>query len=208
MPPDPVHPYASRGGLKLRHALEHFHIDPTGLTCADLGCNVGGFTDCLLQSGAAKVYSVDTAYGELAWKLRNDPRVVVAERTNALHAEPPAGGVDLVVVDLGWTPQRLLIPAALRWLRPGRDGDGGRIISLIKPHYELKDREPRGLPIGGILDDSLAQRTVDRVLAELPGLGVRVLGATRSPILGGASKKSKGAGNAEWLVLLERAFTG
>ena len=189
---DPTNPYVSRGGLKLRHALTEFGVDPSGLVCADLGASTGGFTDCLLQAGAARVYSVDTAYGEFAWKLRNDPRVTLMERTNALHATPPADGVDLVVVDLGWTPQRLLVPAALAWLKPG-----GRIISLIKPHYEDPERA-RSSP-RGVLGDEDAQAITQRVVGELPALGVA--GLARSPVLGG----SKGKGNAEWLVLLERA---
>lgn len=191
------HTYVSRGGLKLRHALDAFNINPAGMTAADLGCSTGGFTDCLLQAGAAKVHSVDTAYGELAWKLRKDPRVVVTERTNALHATPPDGGVDMVVVDLGWTPQRKLIPVALKWLKPS-----GRIITLIKPHYELSDADKKSLPKGGILDDDLAQRTTDEVIASLPALGVRVLGVTKSPIQGGAGKAK---GNSEWLALLAPA---
>ena len=191
---DPTNPYVSRGGLKLRHALTEFGVDPAGLVCADLGASTGGFTDCLLQAGAARVYCVDTAYGEFAWKLRNDPRVVLLERTNALHAEPPESGVDLVVVDLGWTPQRLLVPVALRWLRPG-----GRVISLVKPHYEDPERA-RAAP-RGVLSDEDAGAITERVVGGLPGLGVRVSGLTRSPVLGG----SQGKGNAEWLVLLERA---
>lgn len=191
--------YVSRGGLKLRHAIDTFAIFPLGLVCADLGASTGGFTDCLLQAGASRVYSVDTAYGQLAWTLRNDPRVVVVERTNALHAQPPQGGVDMVVVDLGWTPQRLIVPAALRWLKPG-----GRIVSLIKPHYELKALGDEPLPPGGVLDDAKAQRVVGLVASELRGLGARVIGVTRSPIRGGAGKstESGGRGNAEWLVLI------
>jgi 23S rRNA (cytidine1920-2'-O)/16S rRNA (cytidine1409-2'-O)-methyltransferase len=188
---EPTNPYVSRGGLKLRHALDTFRIDVTGLICADLGASTGGFTDCLLQAGAAKVYSVDTAYGEFAWKLRNDPRVVLMERTNALHAQPPEGGIDLVVVDLGWTPQRLLIPAALRWLRPN-----GRIISLIKPHYEAP-AHAKAAP-KGILTDEQAEAITTRVVSDLPQLGVEVLDLTKSPVHGG----SKGKGNAEWIVLL------
>jgi 23S rRNA (cytidine1920-2'-O)/16S rRNA (cytidine1409-2'-O)-methyltransferase len=197
-PGDPSNPYVSRGGLKLAHALSAFSFSPAGLRCADLGCSTGGFTDCLLQAGAAHVYAVDTAYGQLAWKLRQDPRVTVVERANALHVPPPEEPVDLVVADLGWTPQRLLIPAALRWLTPA-----GRIISLIKPHYELRDQSPTALPRGGILDEARAQQIVDDVIASLPPLGVRTLQLTRSPILGG-QHKGKGSGNAEWLVLLER----
>lgn len=187
--------YASRGGEKLRHALDAFGITPAGLVCADFGCSTGGFTDCLLQAGAAKVYAVDTAYGQLAWKLRQEARVVVMERTNILHADAPEP-VDLLVADAGWTPQRLLIPAALRWLKPN-----GKIISLLKPHYELKDQGGE-LPRGGVLDEAAAQRIVDRLVIELPALGVRVEGITPSPILGGAGGKSKGKGNREWLALL------
>src|SRR5262245_42043324 len=124
MPDKPANPYVSRGGLKLAHALREFNINPTSLTCADLGASTGGFTDCLLQHGAAKVYAIDTAYGQLAWKLRQDPRVVVIERSNALHTEPREP-VDLVVADLGWTKQSLLIPAALKWLTPAGGSGGG-----------------------------------------------------------------------------------
>ncbi|MGD9791492.1 MAG: TlyA family RNA methyltransferase [Phycisphaerales bacterium] len=186
--------YVSRGGLKLRHALETFSVDAHGNVAADLGCSTGGFTDCLLQAGATKVYSVDTAYGELAWTLRNDPRVVVMERTNALHAEARER-VDLVVADMSWTPQRLVIPAALRWCKPE-----GRIISLVKPHYELKDVDPKGVPRGGVLSEERAEAEFQRVLTTLPGLGVRVLGSTKSPILGGGGKSK---GNVEYLVLLQ-----
>lgn len=189
-------PYVSRGGLKLSHALREFNVSVQGLTCADFGCSTGGFTDCLLQHGAAKVYAIDTAYGELAWKLRNDPRVIVMERTNALHAACPQA-VSLVVADAGWTPQRLLVPAALKWLAPG-----GRIISLVKPHYELKDRGDT-LPRGGILEDAAAERIAQEVVNSLPPLGVKIEALTKSPILGG-QKKGKGTGNPEWLVLLSK----
>jgi 23S rRNA (cytidine1920-2'-O)/16S rRNA (cytidine1409-2'-O)-methyltransferase len=195
-------PFVSRGGEKLAHALTTFALDPRGLTCADFGCNVGGFTDCLLQSGAARVYAVDTGYGALAWTLRNDPRIVVMERTNALHADPPEP-VHLITIDLGWTPQRLAIPAALRWLKPGTGATGGRIITLIKPHYELAPDE-KSLLKSGVLDDLDAQRIANRTAAQLPVLGVQVLGLTRSPLLGGASKKNK-RGNAEWLALVVRS---
>jgi 23S rRNA (cytidine1920-2'-O)/16S rRNA (cytidine1409-2'-O)-methyltransferase len=184
--------FVGRGGLKLQHALSTFAVDPRGLVCADLGCNVGGFTDCLLQQGAAKVYAVDTGYGALAWTLRNDPRVVVMERTNALHATPREA-VDLVVIDLGWTPQRHAIGPALAWLKPG-----GRVISLIKPHYEVP-RTEKALLNQGVLSEPDAEVIVKRVMSELPTLGVEILGLTRSPIEGGASKGNK-RGNAEWLV--------
>ncbi len=190
--------YVSRGGLKLAAALNHFRVDPAGLACADLGCSTGGFTDCLLQGHAAHVFSVDTAYGQLAWTLRQHPRVSVLERTNALHHTPdpthphfPHFPCDLVVIDLGWTRQHLAIPAALRWLKPHPDA---RIISLVKPHYEQEERSPRRRR--HVLADEEAHAVVDRVLDDLPPLGVRVLNRCPSPIRG-----SKG-GNPESLILL------
>lgn len=197
-PPPPACPYVSRGGLKLEHALSTFAIDPTGLTCADFGCNVGGFTDCLLKRGACSVYAVDTGYGSLAWTLRNDPRVVVMERRNALHAPRPETGVELIVIDMAWTPQRLCVPAALKWLRPG-----GRIVTLVKPHYEL-DADEKHLLVRGVLDEREATRVVERFAARAPSLGVVVDGLTRSPILGGAGK-GNASGNAEWLACLRPA---
>lgn len=189
--------YVSRGGLKLAHALDEFAIVVRGWKCADFGCNIGGFTDCLLQRGAERVVALDTGYGALAWKLRQDPRVVVQERTNALHAEPPAidDRVDLVVIDMGWTPQRMCVPAAMRWLKPS-----GRLVSLIKPHYEVKTDE-KSLLRAGVLDGADAERIKDRVLGEMSGLGVEVLACVRSPIAGGAGKKNA-SGNTEWLALL------
>lgn len=199
MPSSDAHPFVGRGGHKLAHALDEFALDVTGMVGADFGCNVGGFTDCLLQRGAAKVYAVDTGYGALDYKLRMDPRVVVMERTNALHAEAPEGGVDLVVVDLAWTPQKRAVPAALSWLRPN-----GHVITLIKPHYEaepfgMKDRLDRG-----VLSEPDAEVVLDLVLRSLPELGVRVEHCVRSPIVGGAGKGRK-SGNVEWLALLAPA---
>ena len=189
-------PFVSRAGLKLDHALRDFKFVANGLICADFGCNVGGFTDCLLQRGAAKVYALDTGYGVLAWKLRNEPHVVVMERTNALHAEP-AELVDLVTIDMAWTPQRHAIPAALKWLKPT-----GRIITLIKPHYELDADEKKSLLIDGRLAPEEAERVMLRVLAEMPACGARAIAHTRSPITGGKSSKG-GEGNVEFLALVE-----
>lgn len=190
--------FVSRGGLKLAAALEAFALDVTGFVCADLGCNVGGFTDCLLQRGAAKVYAVDTGYGALAWKLRNDPRVVVMERTNALHMMPPAPPpeVDLVVIDLAWTRQKHAIPAALKW-------HPRRIITLIKPHYEAEAPAPGGGKRQGVLSDDQAAAVTQQVLDAMPPLGVRVLGHIISPIRGGAGKGK--AGNVEYLAIVEPA---
>lgn len=189
--------FVGRGAVKLRHALDAFAIDPAGLRCADLGCSTGGFTDCLLQRGAARVCAVDTGYGVLDYRLRIDPRVVVLERSNALHVEPPER-VDLVVVDLGWTAQRLAIPAALRWLA---DRGASRIVTLIKPHYERSAaRRERG---GGvILDEGEARDIVARVLEDMPSWGGVALAVTRSPLTGG---KGKSRGNAEWLALVAPA---
>src|SRR5207247_2194247 len=122
--------FVSRAGQKLDHALDAFHIDVRDRICADLGSNVGGFVDCLLQRGAAKVYSIDTGYGVLAWKLRKDPRVIVMERTNAMHVTLPER-VSLVTIDVAWTKQKHILPAAAKML-----ADGGAVVTLIKPHYE------------------------------------------------------------------------
>lgn len=206
--PDPTLPYVSRGGLKLAAALEAFGLNVKEKICADLGCNVGGFTDCLLQRGAVHVFAVDTAYGELAWKLRQDPRVTVLERTNALHTEPasvpawqalPTGGVDCVVIDLGWTRQQRAIPAALKWLTRHADG---RVITLIKPHYEA-DWQGEARKERRVLSDDEAATITQRVLSEMPTLGVRVLGHILSPIRGGGSRSKEG--NVEYLALLARA---
>ena len=189
--------FVSRAGAKLEHALEAFGLDVAGMRCADFGCNVGGFTEVLLRRGAASVVAVDTGYGTLAWKLRQDARVETRERTNALHAEPPAGGVDLVTVDLAWTPQRLAVPAALRWLAPG-----GRIVTLVKPHYELLDGE-KTLLDRGFLPHAEAERVLARTLEAMPALGATVLGCCESPLVGGKSSRRAGVpGNREWLALL------
>ncbi|MFT3686178.1 MAG: SAM-dependent methyltransferase [Phycisphaerales bacterium] len=186
-------PYVSRGGLKMAHALDEFSINPTGWTCADLGCSTGGFTDCLLQRGASRVTSVDTGYGVLAYKLRVDPRVHVLERSNALHATPTEQ-VDLVVMDVSWTPMRHAIPAALKWLKP--EGKAQGVIALVKPHYERssKDKNARG-----ILTEEEAAAITDEVIAELAAtLPVTLRAKTQSPIRGGGGKHKEG--NPEWLV--------
>ena len=183
--------YVGRGGHKLSAALDAFGVDPAGLTCADFGANIGGFTDCLLQRGAARVYAVDTGYGMLAWKLRKDARVVVMERTNALHADPP-GLVDLVVIDMAWTPQALSIPAAMKWL-----AKDGRIVSLLKPHFELAKMTPGGKKPHAALSGDQAREVCDKVCSQLAGLGCPVADAIRSPI------KGKG-GTTEFLLLLRK----
>ncbi len=181
--------YVSRAGTKLAHALDAFQIDVAGLECADFGCNAGGFTDCLLKKGATKVIAVDTGYGMLDWKLRNDPRVDVRERTNVLYAPVPPEGVDLVVLDMAWTRQRHSIPAAIRWLRPN-----GCIVALIKPHYESQGDQRKAL-VRGCLPAHIAADVVARVLTEMPELGVQVIADCPSPLEGGG-------GNSEHLVHL------
>ena len=190
--------FVSRGGEKLAAALDAFGIDPTGMTCADFGANVGGFTDCLLRRGAAKVYAIDTGYGELAWTLRKDSRVVVMERTNALHCdvlEP----VDLVTIDMAWTPQGRSVPAAAGWLTAD-----GRIISLLKCHYEhAKLDPPKGGPRGkggsrarpAKLSADQAEQVRQSVCQQLSQQGYVVEDTIPSPILG------KGGGQ-EYLLLI------
>ncbi len=197
-------PYVGRGGLKLRHALDEFGLDVTGWRCADFGCNIGGFTDCLLQAGASHVYAVDTSYGTLNYGLRTNPRVTVMERSNAMHIPPPPPDdrCRLVTIDLGWTPQRLAIPSALKWLREGVEG---HIVSLIKPHYEAAAANRKHLLMSGVLDESIAEEIVQEVAGALPDLGVEVCGLTRSPIQGGAKGRPAGHGNVEWLAHLRPA---
>jgi 23S rRNA (cytidine1920-2'-O)/16S rRNA (cytidine1409-2'-O)-methyltransferase len=180
--------YVSRGGAKLAAAFGRFGVAVDGKVCADLGSNVGGFTDCLLRHGAARVYAIDTGYGVLDYRLRRDPRVVVLERTNALHVELPEP-VDVVTIDLGWTRQRHALPAARRLL-----GASGRIVSLIKPQYEAEPDE-RG---HGVLPPDVSERVIARVLAGIPSLGFAVLDTMVSPIEGQA-------GNREYLALLADA---
>jgi 23S rRNA (cytidine1920-2'-O)/16S rRNA (cytidine1409-2'-O)-methyltransferase len=180
--------YVTRSGLKLEHALRHFGVPVDGRTCADMGSHQGGFVDCLLTAGAAKVYSVDTSYGTLAWKLRKDPRVVVMERTNAMHVELPEK-VDLVTIDVGWTPQRRVLPAALRNLLPR-----GRIISLVKPQYEATEAERRE----GVVPEENLEPVLARVRLDVLAVGLEILGETRSPLKGGG-------GNTEFLFLLAPA---
>jgi 23S rRNA (cytidine1920-2'-O)/16S rRNA (cytidine1409-2'-O)-methyltransferase len=192
-------PYVGRGGQKLQAALDAFGLDVRGGVCADFGCNVGGFTHCLLSRGAAKVYALDTGYGQLAWTLRKDPRVVVMERTNALYAEPPEL-VDLVAIDVAWTPQELIVPAALRWLRKADPcAPGGAVVSLLKPHYELSRGE--GRKPWGPLSKEQAERTCLEVCRRLHQAGRPVRAAMRSGLPG------KG-GNEEFFLLIASGTVG
>jgi len=181
--------FVSRAGEKLDAALDAFDLDVSGRCCADFGCNVGGFTDCLLRRGARKVYALDTGYGQLAWTLRRDERIVAMERTNALYCPVPEL-VGCVVCDVGWTCQRRVVPAAMNWLAAD-----GLAVSLLKPHYELtklRGRKPRSA-----LTDAESEDVCRRVCEELAAL-CRVRAVCRSPLRG------KG-GNVEYLLWLEPA---
>jgi 23S rRNA (cytidine1920-2'-O)/16S rRNA (cytidine1409-2'-O)-methyltransferase len=182
--------YVSRGALKLERALEAFPIDPRGRTCADLGASTGGFTDLLLQRGAAKVYAVDVGYGQLHPKIRGDPRVVVRERENAraLSAASLGERVGLVVGDLSFISLRLVLPAVKALLAPG-----GEAVLLVKPQFEVGKGE---VGKGGVVRDEAKRRAaLETVKGAARALGFEVLGEAESPIQGPA-------GNREWLLAL------
>ena len=177
--------FVSRAGLKLEHALQTFGIDVAGKICADLGSNVGGFVDCMLQRGALKIYSIDTGYGVLDWNLRKNPHVVVMERTNAVHVTLPEP-VQIVTIDVAWTKQRIILPAARRLV-----SDDGSVITLIKPHYEADAKQLRK----GVLQSEYLESVVNQVKQDIERAGFAIQGICDSPILGGK-------GNAELLAVL------
>ncbi len=178
--------FVSRGGIKLQAALDQFHINVTGKVVLDVGSSTGGFVDCLLQNGAKKVYALDTAYGELAWKLRNDSRVIVMERTNVLRLESLPEAMDLITIDAGWTKLELVLPIVKKFLK-----SGGEIIALLKPHYEAEKKDL----IKGVLPPEKAEEVKEEVVGRVVSLGYRVEKTTESPILGGG-------GNKEYLLFL------
>ena len=186
--PEADHPYVSRGGVKLAHALDVFGIDPARRVCADLGCSTGGFTDVLLRRGAAKVYAVDTGYGVLDWRLRNDPRVIVMERTSAMHVTLPEA-VSLVTIDAGWTPQAKVLPNVRRLLAP--DGD---VVTLIKPHYESvasRDRQQVATALRktrGVLPPERLAEVMARVRRDIASVGFQILAETQSPLRGSGQR--------------------
>ena len=189
--------YVSRGGHKLEHALRHFQLNVEATTAIDLGAATGGFTDCLLQRGASKVYAVDVGRGQLAWKLRRHPRVVVMEQVNARDLAParfpqPFAPADLVVIDCSFISVSKILPAAAGLLR-----DGGRMLVLIKPQFEAgKAEADKGA--GVITDPKIHQRVLREVEAFVHSRPpLRWRGATESPLLGPA-------GNKEFLALLEK----
>ncbi len=184
-------PYASRGGLKLAAALDAFALEVSGWICMDVGASTGGFTDCLLQQGAARVYAVDVGYGQLAWNLRQDPRVVVIERTNIRHMpfEKVPEAIDLVVIDVSFISLKIVVPPILRFLKPG-----GRILPLIKPQFEVGKGQ---VGKGGVVRDAEQHA---RVIAELAlffrNLGMQCSESVPSPIEGPK-------GNREFFMLLQ-----
>lgn len=187
-------PYVSRGGLKLEAALDAFGIDPTGWVAADVGASTGGFTDCLLQRGAARVYAIDVGYGQLAWSLRQDPRVVVMERTNARYLEALPEPAQLVTVDAAFISLTLLLPQIGRWLTPD-----GQVVALIKPQFEAgRDEVGRG---GVVRRPETHRRVLYSVLDWARDNGWHALGLIRSPIEGAS-------GNVEFLAWLGRRPAG
>lgn len=186
-------PYVSRGGVKLAAALDAFEVSPAGLICADVGASTGGFTDVLLQRNAARVYAIDVGYGQLAWKLRQDPRVVVMERTNARHLDSLPEPVDLVTIDASFISLRLLLPAVVKWLVAP-----AHVVALVKPQFEAGKSQ---VGKGGVVKDrqvhlEVLQNSVQH--AQLSAL--TVLGIITSPITGPA-------GNHEFLLHLGHHLT-
>ena len=182
-------PFVSRGGEKLQQALETFHLNVTDKTCLDIGASTGGFTDCLLQNGAKKIYAVDVGYGQFHWKLRSDPRVVLMEKTNFRYIE--SGKIpeklDLIVIDVSFISLDKILPKAKEHLKPE-----GQMIVLIKPQFELS---PKEVGKGVVKDEGLRQKTVQKIKSFAEEIGLQCLGTTASPILGPK-------GNQEFLMLL------
>ncbi len=182
--------YASRGGYKLEHALRVFGIDVEGKVAADVGASTGGFTDCLLQHGAVRVYAIDVGYGQLAWKLRMDPRVVVLERTNVRYLAALPEPVDLVTIDVSFISLKLVLPVVANWLKPNGD-----IIALVKPQFEAGRKQ---VAKGGVVKDPRVHREVLLAVAfSSREHNLFAHGITSSPILGPA-------GNREYLMWLRR----
>ena len=189
---EPTRKYVGRGALKLESALNHFHIDVQGKTVLDIGASTGGFTDCMLQRGAEKVYAVDVGYGQLDWKLRNDARVIVLDKINArfLTREHVAEVVDLCVIDVSFISLTLILPNAFTLLKPA-----GLILALIKPQFELQRSD---VGKGGIVHDHhLHQKAQDKIVAFVNDLGHVVTGIAPAAI--------KGAdGNQEFFACMRR----
>lgn len=172
-------PYVSRGGLKLEKALRDFGVDPTGYVCSDSGASTGGFTDCLLQQGAKKVFAIDVGYGQLDWKIRSDPRVVVMERTNVRYVTPEQLGepLDLSVIDVSFISLKIVLPVIKTFLKPT-----GQVLCLIKPQFEA-GKEKVGKK-GVVRDPQTHIEVLDSFVALADALDFRILGLTFSPVKG------------------------
>ena len=172
-------PYVSRGGLKLEKALRDFGVDPTGYVCSDSGASTGGFTDCLLQQGASKVFAIDVGYGQLDWKIRSDPRVVVMERTNIRYVTPEQLGeqLDLSVVDVSFISLRIVLPVIKTLLK-----EDGQVLCLIKPQFEA-GKEKVGKK-GVVRDPQIHKEVLDTFVASVLTMGFTILGLTFSPVKG------------------------
>ena len=186
-------PYVSRGGLKLEKALRDFGVDPAGYVCSDSGASTGGFTDCLLQKGASKVFAIDVGYGQLDWKIRSDPRVVVMERTNVRYVTPEQLGepLDLSVVDVSFISLRIVLPVIKTFLK-----ETGQVLCLIKPQFEA-GRDKVGKK-GVVRDPQTHKQVLDDFVSLAQELDFSILGLTYSPVKGPE-------GNIEFLAHLTRA---
>ena len=172
-------PYVSRGGLKLEKALKNFGVDPTGYVCSDSGASTGGFTDCLLQQGASKVFAIDVGYGQLAWKIRNDPRVVVMERTNIRYVTPEDLGepLDLSVIDVSFISLGLVLPVVKSLLKPT-----GQVLCLIKPQFEAgKDKVGKK---GVVRDPAVHEEVLQNFISLAKSLDFTIRNLTFSPVKG------------------------
>ena len=175
-----VCPYVSRGGLKLEKALRDFGVDPKGYVCSDSGASTGGFTDCLLQQGASKVFAIDVGYGQLDWKIRSDPRVVVMERTNVRYVTPEQLGepLDLSVIDVSFISLKIVLPVIKTFLKPGK----GQVLCLIKPQFEA-GKEKVGKK-GVVRDPAVHKEVLDGFVELAREIGFTILGLTFSPVKG------------------------
>lgn len=187
-------PFVSRGGEKLEAALERFEPQVTDAVAADVGASTGGFTDCLLQRGARRVYAIDVGHGQLHWQLRNDPRVVVMERTNARYLESLPEPVDLITADVSFISLELILPTAVGWLR-----EDGQVVALIKPQFEAG---PQYVEKGGVVrDPEVHRRVLEQVLSAAAELGLDLRGLMPSPLRGPA-------GNVEFLAWWQSGVDG
>ncbi len=190
----PVAPYVSRGGLKLQAAIERFGIDPGGKVVMDIGASTGGFTDCMLKAGARKVYAIDVGRGQFDWALRNDPRVVLLEKTNIRYLERPRipDEIDIITVDASFISLKLVLPKAMEFL-----GAGGEIIAIIKPQFEVG---PKDVGKGGIVrDEALRLKAVEEIKGFAGGIGLQTINLMESPVPGHK-------GNIEYFIYLKRGY--